>query len=163
MSLLLQLLLLFGGRVLYSGDPSTSLLPPSFVPSDHGSEGRLLAQVPSESKGQRFYVISKSLGSKSKESISGWVDPYFTCRGINSSLLVRDLARIRKKYDLPVTFSLVVPEALGDVCSHQSRFVTCMRTFLRRSSIILFIPALGIFWFFSASLPASLSLRARGS
>ena len=111
-------------KEVYSGsrDPSTSLSSPSFVPLVRSSEGRFPVQVPIEDKNKRFYDISESSGSKSEESVSGKSDPDFTCQGINSSLLVRDLARIRKKYDLPVNFSLAVPEAPSDACSPKRHF-----------------------------------------
>ena len=68
----------------------------------------------SEGESQRFHKISdsESSGSDSEESVSGWTDLEFFCQGTTSSLSVHDLARIIKKYDLPTTFFMAVPEAM---------------------------------------------------
>ena len=91
----------------------------SLTLSARNSEGRLSDLVLGEDGGQRYYEVSESSGSGSEESVSSRTNPDFSCRGISSSLLVYNLVRIRKRYNLPDGFSLAVPRVPSDACFRQ--------------------------------------------
>ena len=56
-------------------------------------------------------------------STLGLVVPEFSCRGIPSGLQIRDLARMRAKYHILNTFSLVISGNYFWACTLQLEFV----------------------------------------
>ena len=72
--------------------------------------------------GQYYYKVQKTSGLGNGASYSDTPDPSFYCQGIFSSLLVANLDRIRRRYEFPDGFSLVVSS--GDAYVYQLRFVT---------------------------------------
>ena len=62
---------------------------------------------------QHYYEVLDPSGLDSEASVSGIPDPTFCSQEIFSSLLVSNLERIRRRYELHNGFSLIVPS--GDI------------------------------------------------
>ena len=71
---------------------------------------------------QYCYEIPNPSVSDSESLISGTPNPAFCSQGIFGNLLVSNMERFRRRYELLNVFSLVVPSR--DAHLHQSRFVT---------------------------------------
>ena len=67
-------------------------------------------------------MLFDSSGSDNKGSVSSCVEVVFCGQGVANSLFVSNLERIREKYQLPDSFSLVV--LFGDAHHRQPGFMT---------------------------------------
>jgi len=122
-----------------SGNPSVSADVPSETPSDQQSGGVVPGRA---ARGQRYMVVSESSESSDSDdapesarepeaSVSGRTAPEFSCRGVFSTLRDEDLPLFRERFGITEVYSLAVPRAPIDACTHVPGFTTVFEdTFL---------------------------------